>query len=74
MYMLLGFTPTVPRNFNYTHEIQQGISNVLLVNFTWDVPEITHGEIDDYFIEYITNNTSNANDTITSDTTLVGTY
>ena len=72
--ILIGFTPTAPRNFNYTVEIQPGISNVLLVNFTWDIPETTHGEIYDYFVEYITNDTFSANTTTTSDTTLVGTY
>ena len=68
---LLGYLSSVPRNLNYTYEIQRNISNVLFINLTWDAPEYTHGDIQNYMVEYMTDDVS---DPVTSDVTSVGTY
>ena len=68
---LLGYLSSVPRNLNYTYEIQHNIRNVLFINLTWDAPEYTHGDIQNYMVEYMTNDASVP---VTSDVTSVGTY
>ena len=67
---LLGYVPSVPRNLNYTYEIQHNISNVLFINLTWDTPETTHGSILNYMVEYMT---IDASDPVTGDVIAVST-
>ena len=44
---------------------------MLFINLTWDAPEYTHGDIQNYMVEYMTDD---ASDPVTSDVTSVGTY
>jgi len=52
IFTSLGYESSAPRNLSYSHKIQKGINNVLLVNLTWDIPELTHGSIRNYMVEY----------------------
>jgi len=57
IFTSLGYKSSPPRNLSYSHKIQK-VAKKVQVDLTWNIPELTHGSIRHYMVEYYSNDAS----------------